>query len=238
MSPGYSARIEEVAAMSDAAFRKRFRSSYESSPSPSSTLLVWKRYKGTSELILGTNSEEEEDEEVEESSDSNSESEDAEDEGPATGDEGPTAGDEGLTAGDKGPGMRVKSLGLGEDKAVPEGQQRVVSVVETVVGQGFGSVPEPEGLERVSTFRQLTLTTWIDLEDGRTYIDVPAYAPLAPPVQTPPSLEWLSGSFLVSPTPSIVPSPVSSPMISLTVPSSVASPATTEAKGFLTELGA
>nr|GEV91709.1 hypothetical protein [Tanacetum cinerariifolium] len=35
MSPGFSASIAEVAAMSDSVFRKRFRSSYESSPSVS-----------------------------------------------------------------------------------------------------------------------------------------------------------------------------------------------------------
>ncbi|GKG06543.1 hypothetical protein Tco_0329512, partial [Tanacetum coccineum] len=38
MSPSCFARIAEVAAMSDVAFRKRFRSSYKSSPSPSPTL--------------------------------------------------------------------------------------------------------------------------------------------------------------------------------------------------------
>ncbi|GKC99398.1 hypothetical protein Tco_1169673 [Tanacetum coccineum] len=86
--------------------------------------------------------------------------------------------------------------------------------------------------------RQPTLTTWIDPEDGTTYIDVPAYPPPAPPVQTPPSPEWSSGSLLVSPAPSIVPSCISSPMIPLTVPLPIASPATAEAEGFLTELGA
>ncbi|GKB05565.1 hypothetical protein Tco_0833760, partial [Tanacetum coccineum] len=39
-------------------------------------------------------------------------------------------------------------------------------------------------------------------------------------------------------TPSIVPSPISSPMIPLTVPSPIASPATAEAEGYLIELGA
>ncbi|GKF44577.1 hypothetical protein Tco_0131129, partial [Tanacetum coccineum] len=38
--------------------------------------------------------------------------------------------------------------------------------------------------------------------------------------------------------PSIIPLPISSPMISLTVPSPVASPATAETGGFLTKLGA
>nr|GEZ98437.1 hypothetical protein [Tanacetum cinerariifolium] len=55
--------------VSDSAFHKRFKSSYDSSPSP--TFLVWKRYKGTFEIILDTHSkgdelgeEEDEDEEV------------------------------------------------------------------------------------------------------------------------------------------------------------------------------
>nr|GEW01881.1 hypothetical protein [Tanacetum cinerariifolium] len=65
MSPGLSASRAKVAAMSDLAFHKRFRSPYDSSPSP--TLPVWKRYRGTSELILDTDSEE--DEEAEESLD-------------------------------------------------------------------------------------------------------------------------------------------------------------------------
>ncbi|GJU35897.1 hypothetical protein Tco_1184251 [Tanacetum coccineum] len=49
------ARVVEVMALSNSAFRKRYRSSYEI-PSPSLTLPVQKRYRGTSELILDTNS--------------------------------------------------------------------------------------------------------------------------------------------------------------------------------------
>ncbi|GJZ34918.1 hypothetical protein Tco_0580735, partial [Tanacetum coccineum] len=103
---------------------------------------------------------------------------------------------------------------------------------------GSGSVTEPERPERVSALRQPTLTTWIDPEDGITYIDVPAYPPPVPPTQTLPSSDWSSGSLLVFLAPSIVPLPISSPMIPLTVPSSVASPVTAETKGFFTELGA
>nr|GFB40846.1 hypothetical protein [Tanacetum cinerariifolium] len=101
-----------------------------------------------------------------------------------------------------------------------------------------GSVLEPERPERGAALRQPTHTTWIDPEDGRAYIDVPPYPPPAPPVQTPPSPEWSSSLLPVSPAPSIVPSPISLPMISLNVPSLVASPATAKARGFLTELGA
>ncbi|GKA64624.1 hypothetical protein Tco_0764331 [Tanacetum coccineum] len=206
MSPGLSTSITEVATMSDSAFRKRFRYSYETSPTSSPPdLPLRKRSRGTSELVEDNEEwdDEEEDEEVEESSGFDSESENAEDEGPAEGDVGLVARDEVLD-------MRVKSLGLGGDEAVPEGQQRAAPIVKASM----------------------------DPKDGRAYIDVPAYPPPAPPVQTPPSPEWSSGSLPVSTAPSIVPSPILSPMIPLTVPSPVASPATVKAEGFLTELGA
>ncbi|GKB18432.1 hypothetical protein Tco_0852355 [Tanacetum coccineum] len=173
MSPGCSARITEVAAMSDVVFRKRFRSPYESLPSPSPTLPVWKRYRGTSELVLSTDSEADKLGDEEDSLDSDNRSEGAEDEGPA--------------AWDEDPDMSDGRLGLGEDEAVLE-------------GQGSGSTPEPERLEGVSAFRQPTLTTWTDPEDGSLPI-------------SPPHFD--------------VPSPISSPLISLTVPSPVATPTAT-----------
>ncbi|GKB63503.1 hypothetical protein Tco_0919689 [Tanacetum coccineum] len=212
MSPGLSTSIAKVAAMSDSAFRKRFRSSYESSPSPSPPdLPSWKRYR--------------------------------EDEGPTAEDEDPATGDEGLASGEEGPGMRVESLGLGGDAAVPEGQQRAALVVKTAMGEplglGYEALRRWEialGEGRMPSLFEPALTTWIDLEDGIAYIDVPAYPP--PALQTPLSLEWSSGSLLISPAPSIIPLPISSPMIPLTVPLFVASPATTETERFLTELGA
>nr|GFA03274.1 hypothetical protein [Tanacetum cinerariifolium] len=162
--------------------------------------------------------------------DSDSKSEDAEDEGPTLEDEDPVAWDE-------GPGTRVKSLGLGGDAVLPEGQQRTASVIETTVGQSYRSVPEPEIPERVSALRQPTLTTWIDLDDDIAYIDVPTYPPPAPPAQTPPSYEWSSGSLSVSPTLSIVPSPF---ITHDTTDRSITCSFTryAEAEEFLTELGA
>ncbi|GJZ70667.1 putative nucleotidyltransferase, ribonuclease H [Tanacetum coccineum] len=251
MLPGLSASIAVVGFMSDSTFHKRFRSSYESSPSSSPPdLPLWKCYRGAYELVEDDKEEDEddkeEDEEIEESSDSDR--------------------DEGLAAGDEGLDIRVECLSLGGDEAVPEGQQRAAPIMETAVGeplglgyealrrraialgegrmpnvfevgQSSGSVPDPERPERVSALRQPTLTTWIDLEDDRVYIDVPVYPLPAPPVQTPPSLDS-SGSLPVSPAPSIVPSPISSPMIPLIVPSPIASPTTVKTEGFLTELGA
>ncbi|GJY46014.1 hypothetical protein Tco_0435077, partial [Tanacetum coccineum] len=191
-----------------APFRKRFRSPYESSPSPSPTLTVRKRFRGTSELVLSTDSEADKLGNEEDSLDYDSGSEGTKDEGPA--------------AGDKDPVMRDEGFGLGEEEVVPEGQQRAALVMEIAVGeplglgyvvlryrelateegqrystfevgQGSGSVPEPKRLERVSTFRQPTHTTWTNPEDGTIYIDVPTYPPPAPPVQTPPSPEWTPG---------------------------------------------
>nr|GEU47018.1 hypothetical protein [Tanacetum cinerariifolium] len=262
-SPDLSADIAEVAAMSDSAFCKRFRCSYDSSPLP--TLPVRKRYRGTSELILDTNSEE--DEEVEEVLDSDSVSEDAKDKGPTAKDEDPAVGDEGLAARDNGlsirvesrvlddEGHRLKSDGLGlqkEEDDVHVGQQHAASIVGTTVsaplglgygalrrqelalredhvystfelGQGSGFAPEPERSVRVSAPRQPTLTMWTDLKDDMVYIDVSAYPPPAPPAQTLPSPKWSTGLFPISPAPSIVPSPISSPMISMTDPSLIAS---------------
>ncbi|GJU04333.1 hypothetical protein Tco_1114671 [Tanacetum coccineum] len=311
MSSSLSASMAEVAAMFESAFRKRFRSSYESLPSVSPPdLSSRKHYRGTSGLVEDSEEDDdEEDEEIEESLDSDSVSEDAkdvgptvEDENPTTKDEDPAAGDEGLAAGVEGPGMddesyglddvshglddeshgiddeshsiddeghSVESGGLGleeEEEAVPGGQQQAAPVVWIAVsaplglgygalrrrelalekdhvyitfevGQRSGSAPESERPERVSAFRQPTLTTWTNPEDGIVYIDVPAYPPPAPPVQTSPSPEWTSGLLPISPSPSFVPSPISSPMISLIVPSPVATPATAKTEGFLSELG-
>ncbi|GKE02361.1 hypothetical protein Tco_1390344, partial [Tanacetum coccineum] len=62
--------------------------------------------------------------------------------------------------------------------------------------------------------------------------------PPAPPVQTLPSPEWTSISLPIYSSHSDVPSPISSHMILLTVPSPIATFATVETKRFLTELGA
>ncbi|GJX00453.1 hypothetical protein Tco_0184366 [Tanacetum coccineum] len=264
MSPGLSASMAEVAAMSGFAFCKRFRSSYESLPSSSlPNLPSRKHYQGTSELVEDhKDDDDEEDDEIKESLDSDSVSEDVKDEGPTAEDEDPTAGDKGLVAGDEGLGIGVESCGSDDEShgLDDEGHRTTVSAplglgYETLrhrelaleenhvystfeVGQGSGSAPDPKRLERVSASRQPTLTTWTDPEDGMVYIDVPAYLPPASPVQTPSSPEWSSGSLPISPSPFIVPSPISSPMILLIIPSSIATPATAETGGFLTELGA
>nr|GEZ07779.1 hypothetical protein [Tanacetum cinerariifolium] len=79
-------------------------------------------------------------------------------------------------------------------------------------GQSFRFVPEQEGAESISAFRQPTLFTWVDPKDGRVYTDILTYAPPAALVQTPPSLEWSFGFLPVLPSSLVVPSPIASPV--------------------------
>ncbi|GKD30709.1 hypothetical protein Tco_1241487 [Tanacetum coccineum] len=229
MSSGLSSDMAEVAAMSESAFLE--------------------------------DSDDEEDKEIEESIDSDSMSEDAEDEGPTIEDEDPATEDEGLTTGveglviddegyglddescgidDEGHSVEIDGLGLREEEeAVLGGQQQAAPVVGTIVsmplGLGYGALRCHElALEEgdvYSTFK-------IDPEDSMIYIDISNYPPPAPLVQILPSPEWTSGSLPISPSHSDIPSPISSPMVPLTVPSPLATPATAETEGFLTKLGA
>ncbi|GJX47127.1 hypothetical protein Tco_0272317 [Tanacetum coccineum] len=183
LSPGMSARIAEAASLTLSSFRKRYRSSYDTSSS-SPTLPVRKRYR---------------------------EGQDLDDEGQDLDDEGQGLDDEGQGLEDEGPGME-------EEEAAPEGQQQAVPVVDAASSR---SVPERQGAERVSAFRQPTLDTWVDHKDDRVYTDIPAYAPPAAPVQTPPSPEWSLGSLPVSPSSPVVPSPIASTVATPTATISV-----------------
>ncbi|GKC53380.1 hypothetical protein Tco_1076125 [Tanacetum coccineum] len=131
-------------------------------------------------------------------------------------DEGYGLDDESRGIDDEGHSVESDGLGLEEEEeVVPGGQQQAAPVVGTTVslplglgngalrrrelaleegdvysmfevGQGSGSALESERPERVSAFRQPTLTTWTNPKDGMIYIDIPDYPPPAPPVQTPP----------------------------------------------------
>ncbi|GKB65842.1 hypothetical protein Tco_0927254, partial [Tanacetum coccineum] len=147
MSLGPSASMAKVTAMSESAFRKRFRSSYKSSPSLSPPdLPLQKRYRGTSELVEDSEDDDEEDEEIEESLDSDNVSKDTKDEGPTVEDEDPAAGDEGLAAGVEGPDMDDESHE--DEEAVLGGQQQATPVVGTAVsaplGLGYGALRRQE----------------------------------------------------------------------------------------------
>ncbi|GKD07921.1 hypothetical protein Tco_1187606 [Tanacetum coccineum] len=209
MSPGHSARVTEAMALLDSAFRKRYISSYET-PSPSPTLLVRKRYRGTSEPILDTNSKEDEIGEEDTDEDGEDKSLDADDEREA------------IPEGQQQAVLVVETaasepLGLGygalrRRELAVEGDQ-VLSTFE--IRQSSRSMPEQHGVKRVPTFRQPILTSWVVPEDSRVYTDIPVYVPPAVPVQTPPSPEWSSGSLPISPSSPIAPSPVASPVATL-----------------------
>nr|GEX27442.1 putative reverse transcriptase domain-containing protein [Tanacetum cinerariifolium] len=217
VSLGMSTRIAEAATLSPSSFRKRYRSFYETlSPSSSPTLPIRKRYRGTLKLV---------DDSDDESSDLGIEREGLEDESHSSEDEGPGSKNEGLGSEKE------------EEEAALEGQQQVASVEDTTVDKPLGlgyealrshelalgeglvpstfkvghssrSVPDHEGTARISAFRLPTLVTWVDLEDGRIYTNIPTYVPPAAPVQTPPSPEWSSGSLPVSPSSPAVLSPI------------------------------
>nr|GEZ99029.1 hypothetical protein [Tanacetum cinerariifolium]GFA61667.1 hypothetical protein [Tanacetum cinerariifolium] len=88
ISPGLSTGMVEVAAMSDSAFRKRFRSSYDSSPSP--TLPVRKRCREDKNPA-------------------------AKDEGLAVGVEGPSVDDKRYGLDDESHGVDDESRGIESD---------------------------------------------------------------------------------------------------------------------------
>ncbi|GJW85027.1 hypothetical protein Tco_0158172 [Tanacetum coccineum] len=220
LSLSMSARIVEATALSSSSFRKRYKSSYETpSPTSSLTLPIQKRYQGTLELVEDTKDK---------SLDSGTKREGLEDVSHSLEDDGPGSEDEGLGSEE-------------EEEATPEGQQQVAPAEDTVVdeplgigyrvlrrcelalgegsmpstfevGQSSRLVPEHEGAKRISAFRQPTLVTWVDPEDGKVYTDIPSYVPPVAPIQTPPSLKWSSGSLPVSPSPPVVPSPIASPV--------------------------
>ncbi|GKE23216.1 hypothetical protein Tco_1434728, partial [Tanacetum coccineum] len=218
MSPGHSARVTKAMALSDSAFRKRYRSSYES-PSLSSypALPVRKRYRGTSELILDTDSEGDED--IKE--DEEDESLDADDEGERSDDEGQDLDDEGCGLGDEDHSREraFRSwIGAARHRSLESIEEIAPGTYE--VGQSSRSMPKQHGANKVFAFRQPTLTTWVDPEDDRVYTDILVYPPVAP-VQTPLSPKWSSGSLPVSQSSPVVPSLIASPVATQTTTISV-----------------
>ncbi|GJY48730.1 hypothetical protein Tco_0438686 [Tanacetum coccineum] len=126
-----STRIAEAAALSPSSFCKRYRSSYKTSSLSSPTLLVRKRYRGTSEIILETNSKGDELGEVDTEEDEEDESSDADEE----------RENQGLD--NEGQGLEDEGHGMEEEEAAPKGQQQAVLVVDTAtiepLGLGYGA---------------------------------------------------------------------------------------------------
>nr|GEW22067.1 reverse transcriptase domain-containing protein [Tanacetum cinerariifolium] len=193
------------------------------------------RYHGTSELIEDTEGESSKPDSKrggseDESSDSNDEREShgLDDESHGSDDESHGLDDEshgvydkshgldneGHGLEDEGQGLEDRGPGLGYEAAMRRALELTEEIVPSMyeVGQSSRSVLEQEGAERISTFTQPTLITWVDLEDGRVYTDILTYVPPTTPIQTPSSLEWSLGSLLVSQSSPIVPSPIALPV--------------------------
>nr|GEV85152.1 hypothetical protein [Tanacetum cinerariifolium] len=130
--------------------------------------------------------------------------------GPTIEDEDPAAGDEGLAARDEGPHMGVKTVGEPLELGYGALRCREISL----------------GEDRMPSLFEVGQSSGFIPESERPK----RVSALRQPTLT----TWINPKD----APSISPSPISSPMISLTVPSLVASPVTTEAEGFLAELGA
>ncbi|GKC52614.1 hypothetical protein Tco_1075359 [Tanacetum coccineum] len=158
--------------------------------------------------------------------------------------------DESHSLEDEGHGSEDEGPGSEEEEAAPEGQQQAAPIEDIAmdeplglgygalrcheltlgegsvpntfeVGQSSRSVPKHEGAERISAFRQPTLVTRVDPEDGRVYTDILTYAPPVAPVQTSPSPEWSSGSLPVSPSSLAVLSPIALPVTTPTTTISI-----------------
>nr|GEW00282.1 hypothetical protein [Tanacetum cinerariifolium] len=125
----------------DLSSRKGLRSSYET---PYPPLLVRKRYKGTSKLILDTDSEgdEDTDEDGKDESldtDDKRERERLDDEGHGLDDEGIDLDDEGHGLDDEDRGLEGKRLGLERSEdVVLKGQRWAVPATDTTVGKPLG----------------------------------------------------------------------------------------------------
>ncbi|GKA61613.1 hypothetical protein Tco_0761132 [Tanacetum coccineum] len=158
-----------------------------------------KRYRGTSELILDTDSEGDElgedDTKEDESSDADDERErererhSLDDEGQGLDDEGQGLDDEGQGLEDKGPGM--------EEEVAHEGQQQAVLVVDTAVSEPLGFGYGAARHHTLESTEEIAPSTYEVGQSSRS---------------TLPSPEWSIGSLPVSPLSPVVPSPIASPV--------------------------
>ncbi|GJX10951.1 hypothetical protein Tco_0200810 [Tanacetum coccineum] len=216
LSLGISARVTEAMALSPSSFRKRYKSSYETlsssaSPASSPTLPIWKRYRGTFEPILDTETKGDESE----AKGTGSESEESEDKGPSSeseeaepkGQQQQTVSVEDTTADEP--------LGLGYGVARRQALELAKDTTRNTFKVGLSSRSVPDQLVANPTPRLLVRPKWVDPKDGIVYLDIKFNPPSQAPVLTPASPERSSGSLPVSPASLTVPLPVPSPVTTL-----------------------
>ncbi|GKA63566.1 hypothetical protein Tco_0763172, partial [Tanacetum coccineum] len=190
---GMLTRIAEASALSSSSFRKRYRSSYETSSSSLLAFPIRKRYRGTSELVEDTEDE---------SSDSGTEREGLEGEGHSLDDEGPGSI---AKADDLSPSLfhkRMKFKDLDTKRRFRDGDPfrgtRVImglddefmakgSVPSTFeIGQSSRSMSKHQRVEETFTPMPRVRTTWVDPVDGTVYTD---FLVDVPPARVPTLLE-------------------------------------------------
>ncbi|GJU96390.1 hypothetical protein Tco_1321146, partial [Tanacetum coccineum] len=143
-------------------------------------------------------------------------------------DEGPSSGSKEAASKDQQQAVLVEGTAANEpmDLGYKVARNCVLELVEGsvpstfMIGQSSRSVPEQQVVDE--TPRLPTHPTWVDPEDGTVYINIEFNAsPVRASVQTPASLEWLSGSLPVSPASltvlSLVASPVTTPAVTIAV---------------------
>ncbi|GJW47408.1 hypothetical protein Tco_0079054 [Tanacetum coccineum] len=200
-------------ALSPSSFRKRYKSSYETpsssaSPTSSSTLPIRKRYRGTSEPILDTETEGDE----LEAKGTGSESEDSNDEGPIS------ESEEAAPKGQQQQAVPVEDTSADEPLGLGYGAARcwALELAEDTtrntfkVGQSSRSVPDQ--LVANPAPRLPVRPRWVDPKDGIVYLDIKFNPSSRAPVQTPASPEQSSGSLLISLASLTIPLPVPSPV--------------------------
>ncbi|GKD82256.1 hypothetical protein Tco_1349095, partial [Tanacetum coccineum] len=143
---------------------------------------------------------------------------DADDERERSYNKGHGLDDEGHGLDDKERSVESDGLGLevSEEEIVPEGQQQAAPATDIAVDKPLGL-----GYKALRRQELAVEEDQVDPEDGMVYIDIPAYVPPVEPVQTLPSPEWSSGSFPISPSSSVVPLPIASPVATPTATISV-----------------
>nr|GEU82301.1 hypothetical protein [Tanacetum cinerariifolium]GEY01625.1 hypothetical protein [Tanacetum cinerariifolium] len=157
MSPGHSARVTKAMGFLDLTFHIRCRSSYETPSSSSSlTFLVRKRYRGTFELILDTDSERDElgDEDIEEDV-----SLDADDEREREKEAAPQGQQQAVSVVDT---TVSEPLGLGYRAARHRTLESIKEITPSAykVGQSSRSTLEQQGADRLHLFRCCLSPEW------------------------------------------------------------------------------
>ncbi|GJS04614.1 hypothetical protein Tco_0321122 [Tanacetum coccineum] len=190
--PGYSAKLIEAMTLSPLSFRKRYRSSYEASsssasPASSLTLPIWKRYRGTSELILDTKTKGDESE----AKGTDLESEESEDEGPSSGSKEAASENQQQQATPVEDIAADEPLGLGYRAArrcaLEFAEGPVPSTFEVRHSSRF--VADQQRADETPMPRLPTRPTWVNPKDDIVYLDIEFDPPAHAPVQTPASPE-------------------------------------------------